>query len=207
MEGHASTSSAPIDQRRRNALVAYRAHDMMPRCCSRTTFAGIGGLFEQHRPALRPFWYWQDPPRACRRRDTQHQLPQGRLVRHRVKYIGESARVVREMFGYARDHEPCVIFTLDPALVLAVSTAKLRFRCRTSRGRLEVLKIHAKPVSKSGEIDHDVIVKLSDEDLRNGVTESGMFAIRDDREYITQEDLTKAARKAVQAKEHEAKME
>jgi 26S proteasome regulatory subunit T4 len=26
------------------------------------------------------------------------------------KYIGESARVVREMFGYARDHESCVIF-------------------------------------------------------------------------------------------------
>lgn len=26
------------------------------------------------------------------------------------KYIGESVRVVREMFGYARDHEPCVIF-------------------------------------------------------------------------------------------------
>src|ERR1700728_2567926 len=26
------------------------------------------------------------------------------------KYIGESARVVREMFGYARAHEPCVIF-------------------------------------------------------------------------------------------------
>eukprot|EP00753_Platysulcus_tardus_P014650 PLAT4420.1.p2 GENE.PLAT4420.1~~PLAT4420.1.p2 ORF type:complete len:289 (+),score=143.33 PLAT4420.1:384-1250(+) len=26
------------------------------------------------------------------------------------KYIGESARVVREMFNYARDHQPCVIF-------------------------------------------------------------------------------------------------
>lgn len=26
------------------------------------------------------------------------------------KYIGESARVVREMFAYAREHEPCVIF-------------------------------------------------------------------------------------------------
>lgn len=26
------------------------------------------------------------------------------------KYIGESARVVREMFGYARENEPCVIF-------------------------------------------------------------------------------------------------
>jgi 26S proteasome regulatory subunit T4 len=26
------------------------------------------------------------------------------------KYIGESARVIREMFNYARDHEPCIIF-------------------------------------------------------------------------------------------------
>ena len=26
------------------------------------------------------------------------------------KYIGESARVIREMFEYAKDHEPCVIF-------------------------------------------------------------------------------------------------
>ena len=25
-------------------------------------------------------------------------------------YIGESARLIREMFGYARDHEPCIIF-------------------------------------------------------------------------------------------------
>lgn len=26
------------------------------------------------------------------------------------KYIGESARVIREMFAYAREHEPCIIF-------------------------------------------------------------------------------------------------
>lgn len=26
------------------------------------------------------------------------------------KYIGESARVIRQMFGYARDNEPCIIF-------------------------------------------------------------------------------------------------
>jgi len=26
------------------------------------------------------------------------------------KYIGESARMIREMFAYAKDHEPCIIF-------------------------------------------------------------------------------------------------
>lgn len=26
------------------------------------------------------------------------------------KYIGESARIIREMFAYARDHQPCIIF-------------------------------------------------------------------------------------------------
>lgn len=26
------------------------------------------------------------------------------------KYIGESARMIREMFGYAREHQPCIIF-------------------------------------------------------------------------------------------------
>ena len=31
-----------------------------------------------------------------------------------------------------------------------------------------------------------------------------MFAIRDDREYVNQEDLTKAARKVGEAKKHES---
>jgi SpoVK/Ycf46/Vps4 family AAA+-type ATPase len=26
------------------------------------------------------------------------------------KYIGESARMIREMFAYAKEHEPCIIF-------------------------------------------------------------------------------------------------
>lgn len=26
------------------------------------------------------------------------------------KYIGESARMIREMFNYARDHQPCIVF-------------------------------------------------------------------------------------------------
>ena len=56
--------------------------------------------------------------------------------------------------------------------------------------------------------DYEAIVKLSDgfnaADLRNVVTEAGMFAIRDDRDYIVQEDMVKAARKLTEAKSHES---
>ncbi|KIJ65656.1 hypothetical protein HYDPIDRAFT_152669 [Hydnomerulius pinastri MD-312] len=180
------------------------------------------------------------------------------------KYIGESARVVREMFGYARDHEPCVIFmdeidaiggrrfsegtsadreiqrtlmellnqmdgfdslgrtkiimatnrpdTLDPALLRPGRLdRKIEIPLPNEQARLEILKIHAQPVNKGGDIDYEAIVKLTDAfngaDLRNVVTEAGMFAIRDDREYIVQEDLTKAARKVSDAKKHETKLE
>ncbi|KAH9000091.1 26S proteasome regulatory complex ATPase RPT4 [Lactarius akahatsu] len=180
------------------------------------------------------------------------------------KYIGESARVVREMFGYAREHEPCVIFmdeidaiggrrfsegtsadreiqrtlmellnqmdgfdslgrtklimatnrpdTLDPALLRPGRLdRKIEVPLPNEQARLEILKIHAAPVNKHGEIDYEAIVKLSDgfngADLRNVVTEAGMFAIRDDREYIQQEDLTKAARKVGEAKKHETKLD
>ncbi|CAE6350039.1 unnamed protein product [Rhizoctonia solani] len=180
------------------------------------------------------------------------------------KYIGESARLVREMFGYAKEHEPCIIFmdeidaiggrrfsegtsadreiqrtlmellnqmdgfdtlgktklimatnrpdTLDPALLRPGRLdRKIEIPLPNEQARLEILKIHAAPVNKSGEIDYEAIVKLSDgfngADLRNVVTEAGMFAIRDDREYVTQEDFTKAARKVSDAKKHETKME
>lgn len=69
---------------------------------------------------------------------------------------------------------------------------------------MEILKIHAGPIRKSGEIDYDAIVKLTETfngaDLRNVCTEAGMFAIRDDRDYVTQDDMMKAARKMQEAK-------
>jgi 26S proteasome regulatory subunit T4 len=73
---------------------------------------------------------------------------------------------------------------------------------------MEILKIHSRPVSKSGEIDYEAIVKLTDgfngADLRNVVTEAGMFAIRAERDAVIQEDFTKAARKVSEAKKHES---
>jgi 26S proteasome regulatory subunit T4 len=99
--------------------------------------------------------------------------------------------------------------TLDPALLRPGRLdRKIEIPLPNDQARLEILKIHAAPVNKSGEIDYEAIVKLSDgfngADLRNVITEAGMFAIRDEREYIIQEDLAKAARKVQEAKKHES---
>lgn len=55
---------------------------------------------------------------------------------------------------------------------------------------MEILKIHAGPIAKHGEVDYEAVVKLSDTfngaDLRNVCTEAGLFAIRAEREYIIQ---------------------
>ncbi|KAJ2850603.1 26S proteasome subunit rpt4 [Coemansia brasiliensis] len=180
------------------------------------------------------------------------------------KYIGESSRIVREMFGYARDHEPCIIFmdeidaiggrrfsegtsadreiqrtlmellnqmdgfdslgkikmimatnrpdTLDPALLRPGRLdRKIEIPLPNEQGRTEVLKIHAANIAKHGEIDYEAIVKLSDgfngADLRNVCTEAGMFAIRDERDYVVQDDFMKAVRKVGDAKKLESKLD
>jgi 26S proteasome regulatory subunit T4 len=59
--------------------------------------------------------------------------------------------------------------------------------------------------------DYEAVVKLSDgfngADLRNICTEAGMFAIRADRDFVTQEDFMKAARKVAESKKLEGKLD
>ncbi|KAL1517719.1 hypothetical protein ABEB36_001450 [Hypothenemus hampei] len=180
------------------------------------------------------------------------------------KYIGESARLIREMFNYAKDHQPCIIFmdeidaiggrrfsegtsadreiqrtlmellnqmdgfdslgqvkmimatnrpdTLDPALLRPGRLdRKIEIPLPNEQARLEILKIHAGPIAKHGEIDYEAIVKLSDNfngaDLRNVCTEAGLFAIRSEREYVIQEDFMKAVRKVADNKKLESKLD
>ncbi len=180
------------------------------------------------------------------------------------KYIGESARIIREMFGYAKDHQPCVIFMdevdaiggsrfgegssadreiqrtlmellnqldgfeslgavkivmatnrpdiLDPALLRPGRLdRKIEIPLPNEASRLEILKIHAGSVTKRGDVDYESVAKLADgfngADLRNICTEAGLFAIREDRDYILEEDLMKAARKIAEAKKLESKMD
>jgi 26S proteasome regulatory subunit T4 len=196
------------------------------------------------------------------------------------KYIGESARLIREMFGYAKEHEPCIIFmdeidaiggrrfsegtsadreiqrtlmellnqldgfdylgktkiimatnrpdTLDPALLRAGRLdRKIEIPLPNEVGRLEIMKIHAAGVVTDGDIDFESVVKMSDglngADLRNVVTEayvylpyhaafkltshSGLFAIKDYRDAVSQDDFNKAVRKVAEAKKLEGKLE
>ena len=88
---------------------------------------------------------------------------------------------------------------------------KIKIPLTNEVGRLEILIIHTSTVNKRGEIDYEAIVKLSEDfnsaDLRNLVTEAGMFAIRDNRDYIVQDDLMIAVKKIDEVKKLEGKLD
>jgi 26S proteasome regulatory subunit T4 len=102
--------------------------------------------------------------------------------------------------------------TLDPALLRPGRLdRKIEISLPNENGRADILRIHSSKISRQGEINFEPIVKLSEgfngADLRNVITEAGMFAIRDERDSILQEDLMKAVRKVAEAKKLETKLE
>lgn len=180
------------------------------------------------------------------------------------KYIGESSRMIREMFAYARSRAPCIIFMdevdaiggkrsddsstsdrevqrtlmellnqmdgfndlddvkiimatnrpdiLDPALLRPGRLdRKIEIPLPNEMGRKEILKIHSQNMQKGEEIDYDNLVKLTvgfnGADLRNVCTESGMIALREERDYVMQEDFVKSARKLGESKKLENKLD
>ena len=101
---------------------------------------------------------------------------------------------------------------LDPALLRPGRLdRKIEIPLPNDTSRLDILRIHAGPITKRGEIDYDSIVKLADgfngADLRNVCTEAGLFAIRADRDYVIEEDFMKAARKLADTKKLESKLD
>nr|KAG5689579.1 hypothetical protein BaRGS_021100 [Batillaria attramentaria] len=102
--------------------------------------------------------------------------------------------------------------TLDPALLRPGRLdRKIEICLPNEQARLEILKIHANPIAKHGEIDWEAVVKLSEDfngaDLRNVCTEAGMFAIRAERDYVIEEDFMKAVRKVSDNKKLESKLD
>ena len=97
---------------------------------------------------------------------------------------------------------------LDPALMRPGRLdRKIEIPLPNEGGRVEILKIHAQKINKHGDIDYEAIAKIADNfnaaDMRNICTEGGMFAIRDERDYVVHDDFMKAVRKLVEAKKLE----
>ncbi|CAK0812747.1 unnamed protein product [Prorocentrum cordatum] len=102
--------------------------------------------------------------------------------------------------------------TLDPALLRPGRLdRKVEISLPNEQARVDILKIHAGPITKHGDIDWEAIVKLTDSfngaDMRNICTEAGMFAIRADRDYVVEEDFMKASRKISDNKKLEGKLD
>lgn len=174
------------------------------------------------------------------------------------KYIGEGARMVRELFVMAREHAPSIIFMdeidsigssrggdsgssggngdsevqrtmlellnqldgfesmqnikiimatnridiLDSALLRPGRIdRKIEFPAPNERARLDILKIHSRKMNLSRGIDLKVIaeklVGASGAEVKGVCTEAGMFALRERRIHVTQEDFEMAVGKVM----------
>jgi proteasome regulatory subunit len=137
------------------------------------------------------------------------------------KYIGEGARLVREIFKMAKERAPSIVFIDELDAIgskrLDMATSGDREVQRTLRpGRFdriieipmptsdalqEIYKIHTRKMKLSNDIKIPELVVMSENasgaDIKAITTEAGMFAIREERSKVTLNDFTNAIDKVL----------
>ncbi|XP_055962347.1 26S proteasome regulatory subunit S10B homolog B-like [Mercurialis annua] len=109
------------------------------------------------------------------------------------KYIGESARLIREMFGYARDHQPCIIFMDEIDAI-----GGRRFSEGTSADR-EIQRTLMELLNQLNGVDQLGKVKMIMATNRPDVLDPALL-----RDYVIHEDFMKDVRKLNEAKKLES---
>ncbi|KAF6096429.1 proteasome 26S subunit, ATPase 5 [Phyllostomus discolor] len=146
------------------------------------------------------------------------------------KFIGEGARMVRELFVMAREHAPSIIF-MDEIDSIGSSrleggsggdsevqrtmlellnqldgfeaTKNIKVIMATNRiDILDILKIHSRKMNLTRGINLRKIAELmpgaSGAEVKGVCTEAGMYALRERRVHVTQEDFEMAVAKVMQ---------
>uniref|UniRef100_A0A1I7T2Y2 AAA domain-containing protein n=1 Tax=Caenorhabditis tropicalis TaxID=1561998 RepID=A0A1I7T2Y2_9PELO len=171
------------------------------------------------------------------------------------KFIGEGARMVRELFIMAREHAPSIIFmdeidsigssrvegsrggdsevqrtmlellnqldgfeaTKNIKIIMATNRIdildsallrpgridrKIEFPAPDEKARAEILRIHSRKMNLMRGIRMDKIAEqipgASGAEVKSVCTEAGMFALRERRVHVTQEDFEMAVGKVMQ---------
>ncbi|NHJ39537.1 MAG: proteasome-activating nucleotidase [Asgard group archaeon] len=170
------------------------------------------------------------------------------------KFIGEGARLVREIFEFAEERSPTILFIdeldaigsrrldiatsgdrevqrtlmqllsnldgfdvrgdvrvvaatnrpdiLDPALLRPGRFDRvIEIGMPVAKARSDIFKIHTRRMSLDDTVDIDVVVSMTEgasgADIKNICTEAGMFAVRNNRDYVTDNDFKKAITKVM----------
>ncbi|MBI2112177.1 AAA family ATPase [Candidatus Woesearchaeota archaeon] len=167
------------------------------------------------------------------------------------KFIGEGAKLVKDIFDYARKNAPAIVFIdeidalaamrmetgtsgerevnrtfmqllaeldgfdslgdvkvvaatnrldiLDQAIIRPGRLDRLiEVNLQNEDGRLEILKVHTKGMSLKNIKLNELVLEMenfSGAEIKAVCTEAGYFAIRNNREYVTQEDFLAAIEK------------
>uniref|UniRef100_A0A8C8K122 26S proteasome regulatory subunit 8 n=1 Tax=Oncorhynchus tshawytscha TaxID=74940 RepID=A0A8C8K122_ONCTS len=138
------------------------------------------------------------------------------------KFIGEGARMVRELFVMAREHAPSIIFMDE---IDSIGSSRLEggsggdsevqrtmlellnqldgFEAtKNIKARLDILKIHSRKMNLTRGINLRKIAELmpgaSGAEVKGVCTESGMYALRERRVHVNQEDFEMAVAKVMQ---------